>query len=619
MNRLSKGIVFDIFLITGLVITLLAHYLKILQVPLIIIITLDLIGTIPVATSALDSLRKRHINIDLLASVALIFSFLAAQWPSAAFINLMLAFARLFDRWTEIRTKHLIEHLLKYKPEFVRLKQGDKIIQVKTEHVKINDLVVVETGDRVPVDGTVVSGQASLNESSLTGESELVVKKTGDEVYTATLNESGSILIKAEKVGKESRLEKIISLVGEGTRLKSGAEKIADKFTEVYITVVFLGALLLYYFTRKLDLVLSVLLVVCADDIAVTVPLSFTATIARGSQMGILIKGSEVIEKLPKIKTILTDKTGTLTTGKPHIVSFQTFNKTSIDEFNKNLSNVSGGSRHPINRALVSYFASKNIACEAADRYEESPGEGLKAITGKNTLIIGKMSYLEKNGVTITANEKKIMANLQQKGYGLSVLAKNKKLIGLVALEDGVKKNALQTIKNTKKLGVERWIMLTGDNHVVANRVATEIGIDEFHADVSPEEKFKFVKEQKKKPGTFAVIGDGVNDAAALALADVSIAMGSIGSDAAIEAADVALMTDNLAKIPQAMDLGRENLNVIKQTFIIWGITNTIGLILVFAGLLDPSLAAAYNFVTDFIPIVNALKINVYKPKITYA
>ncbi len=615
MGKFSKGIIFDILLAFGLIIILLSYYLKVLPIPLSIFIIFSIAGIIPVAVSAIDSLKNRRINIDLLASVALIFSYLAGQWTSAAFINLMLAFARLFDHWTQLRTGHLIEKLLKFRPETIRIKRHERIIEIKTDDVKVNDLVVVDSGERIPVDGTIESGQASLNESSLTGESELVVKKSGDSVYTSTLNESGSIVIKAERVGKDSRLAKIISLVEEASRKKAVSEKIADKFSQWYIISVFSGALILYLFTQNLNLILAVLLVVCADDIAVAIPLSFTATIARAAQMGILIKGSEVIEKLTKIKLIITDKTGTLTKGKPEIAAIETFTGTSLSQFDNYLCTISSGSRHPVNRAITQFLHSQNVTCHAAEKYQESPGEGLKAFTSDTTLIIGKLSYLEKNSCLVNQKNRQFLTDLQQKGYGLSVLAKDKKLLGVVAIKDGVKKNAAQAIVSTKKLGVKNWIMLTGDNQVVAKRVAEETGIAQYYHDVSPEEKYHFVEEHKKEnPAVIAVIGDGVNDAAAMALADVSIAMGSIGSDAAIEASDVALMTDNLSKIPIAMDISRQNMAIIKQTFIIWGITNGLGLILVFTGLLDPSRAAAYNFITDFFPILNTLKLNLYRP-----
>lgn len=616
MNKITRSIAFDVFLGGSLTVILFVHYLKLFSVPTFVFIFFAVIGFIPVAVSAAKSLLHRQLNIDLLASVALIFSYLAGEWTSGAFINLMLVFARIFSNWTDIRTRHTVEKLLKYRPEIVRIKKENQVVEIKNEDVKVGDTVIVDTGERIPVDGVVISGQAGLNESSLTGESEAVTKKEGDLVYTSTLIESGSLLIRAEKVGGESRLAKIISLVEEATRNKAQTERIAGKFTQWYIIIVSLGAVLLYYYLHNLNLVLAVLLVVCADDIAVAVPLSFTSSIIKAAQLGVLIKGADVVEKLPKIKYVITDKTGTLTKGKPVLASLHVFGKVSQKDFYRYLCIASQGSRHPISQVIVSFVKKQEISCPLADSYSESPGEGVTAVFDRSHLVIGKLGFLTKNGVRIPVKERTVMEKYEQDGFGLSALGRNGKLIGFVAIEDGIKPNAARIIAQSKKLGVNKWIMLTGDNATVAKRVAREVGIDEFESNIAAEEKYHFVADYKAgHPGILAVMGDGVNDAAALALADVSIAMGSIGSDAAIEASDVALMTDNLNKVPLMMEIGLENQKIVNQVFVIWGITNAVGLLLVFTGVLDPSLAAAYNFATDFLPIANSVRINFFRPK----
>jgi Zn2+/Cd2+-exporting ATPase len=599
-----------------LVLALSAQYLHIVPVSDQIFIILSVIGVLPVLASAVKALIKRKFTIDLLASIALVFSFIAGEWHSAAFINLMLSFARIFDIWTEMRTKHIIEHLMKYRPVEVKVKRDTEIIEIPVEHVRIHDLVVIEAGERIPVDGTVMSGAASVNESTLTGESELVSKKKGSQVYTSTLNESGTLIVLAEKIGKDSTLARIILLIEEASRNKAATERVADAFTQWYIIIMLVGSFSLYLFTHNPSLVLSILLVICADDIAVAVPLTYTLAIARAAKRGILIKGSDVIEKLAKINIFMTDKTGTLTSGKPTIAEIKLYNGYGEKHVYEMLGAASIDSSHPVDGAIVKYLKEKNIKILAPDDTKESPGEGLVVKKDDDNLVIGKVEFLSAKGIKYTEAEHKEIEELKAKGYSLSAFSINHKLAALVVFEDEIRPHVRRIIEETKRLGVKSWTMITGDNERVASRVAKLLSIDGYKCNVKPEDKLKYAKEMKRAgPSVLAMVGDGVNDAAALALADVSIAMGAIGSDAAIEAADVALMNDKLERIPEAMQIGKLAMSIVKQNFVIWAITNSIGLYLVFVHHLDPVGASTYNFLTDFFPIVNALRVMLYRPK----
>lgn len=604
-------LVFDGFLIFILITALAINFTKIAPLPETVFVVLAIIGLLPVLRSAIVSLRNRELSIDLLASVALIFAMLAGEWHSAAFINLMLTFARLFDTWTEMRTKNIISSLLKYRPEKIKIKIGEEIKEVTVEQVKVNDLVVVEAGERIPVDGVVENGQASIDESVLTGESEAVTKKPKDKVFSSTLNVSGSLLVKAEKVGADTTLERMIVLVEEATRKKSKVEKLASKFTGWYILLTLVGSAVLLAFIHNPSIVLAVLLVVCADDIAVAVPLSFTSAIAHGAKRGILIKGSDVMETLPKIRYFLTDKTGTMTRGKPRVVEMKFFSKLKKEKLLEYFGAAAINSTHPIDETILNFVQNQKIEVPASTQFHETPGEGISAVHEKKQLLVGRIAFLESNGVKLTQEEKTDLETTKNKGYGITALAVNKKLAAAAVLEDEIRPFARELIIITKKLGVLEWFMLTGDNEVVASKVSSQLGIDEFKAGLKPEEKLKEIETFKSHhEGTLAMIGDGVNDAASLAMADVSFSMGAIGSDAAIEASDVALMNDKLERIPEAIILARKTQTIIKQCFFIWGVTNGLGLALVFLRVIDAQGAAAYNFLTDFIPIFNALRIN---------
>ncbi len=610
MNREQVSIFLNIAYSLILCIALIANLFTGSPLPTTLYATLSVIGIIPVLISATRALVRKKLTIDLLASIALLFSFIAAEWYSAAFINLMLSFARILDIWTEAKTKRIIQRLLKYRPHTVRVKVGDTLVEKPIDDVRVDDLVVIQTGERVPVDGTVVSGMASVNESTLTGESNPQAKKPGHQVFSSTFLESGSLVVLAQKVGDDSTLSRIIRMVEEASRSKARAERIADRFTQNYILIMFIGSFLLLLATRNTHLVLSILLVVCADDIAVAVPMSFTVAIARAAKRGIIIKGSDVIEKLSKLNIIVTDKTGTLTEGKPVIVEIRALGAIPSDRILTHLGMIAAASIHPIDMAILQYVKQQHIPIISADNVTEYPGDGVIATKGNDTYRIGKTDFLKKQGIRIQPQDSDLLEGYTRDGLNTSVLSVNDTLAAIIVFEDDVKPDVRTTIEETKQMGVRSWVMLTGDNERIASRVASRCGITEYHANVTPEDKLTFTKQLKRDTqGTVAMIGDGVNDAAALALADVSIAMGVIGSDTAIEASDIALMNDDIEKVGEAMRIGSSAMRIVRQNFALWGITNTLGLLLVLTGVLDPVGAATYNFATDFFPILNSFRV----------
>jgi len=574
---------------------------------------LSIVGLLPVLVSAIKSLLSRRLSVDLLATIALTFSFISHEWVSASFITLMLAFARLFDNVTQARAKKTIQSLMKYHVENVRIKDSDdNIKEVHISAVRPNDMVIVEAGERMPVDGTVISGEADIDEASLTGESELVHKKPGSKVFTATVNESGSLIVKTEKIGADTTLARMIALVEEAGRDKNEAERAADRFTQWYISLSLLATGVMYYLGLSPREILAVLLVVCADDIAVAVPLAFTAAISHAAHRGVIIKGSSALEQLSKMKFILTDKTGTLTRGKPKIVDMRSYDaKYSVHDIAVRFFMGASESNHMVSKAITEYATEQKIPLHAPDDFEEVSGEGIVFKHEGENMLVGRLSFMEDRKSAVSEQIKKDIQNEKDNGRGIACLSVDGKVVGLLSYRDELRPRVKEIVSETKALGIKEWHMLTGDNEKTASVVASETNIDNYHSNMTPQGKVDFIRQfEKEHSGKDIVgyIGDGVNDAASLALADVSIAMGGIGADAAIEASDITIMKDHLDRLPEMIKIAQKTRGVMKGNYWIWAVTNIVGLGLVAFGILGPVGAAAYNFLTDFLPIGNAFR-----------
>lgn len=609
MNKEKIVFRINIVLIVSLGVVLILHYLlgqsKFGDVLLIIF---GMFGTIPVAIGSVKAILNKKITVDLLAAIALFISVIQHEWTSVVFISLMISSARIFGIYTEAKAKKTIQSLFKLRPTEVKIKRNGRIETIDIEDIKMNDLVIVDAGERIPVDGTIESGVASVDQSALTGESIPIEKGLGDQVLSSTLNLSGSLLVRTTKLGKDTTFEKLISLMEEAQSKKIGIETIVDKFAVWYILITFVGSLLVYIFTKNISLVLSILLVTCADDIAVAVPLVFWAGIARAAKRGIIIKGGNYLEALAKCKMLIVDKTGTLTRGKikvSHIISFG-IRENSLLHLAVMAESVSD---HPMAKAIVEYAQKIKIKYEIPENFEEFSGKGMKVGWRGKNIMVGNLKYFMAEEIKIDEDQLKQIILAEEDGHNVVLVACDKIILGFIALADELRYGIKNTLKRLREMGVVRIVMLTGDNEKVAKTVVREIGIEEYHANLLPEDKLNFIKKNLNSKFKIAMVGDGVNDAASLALADVGFAMGAIGTDSALEAADIALMDDNFGKIGETIGLSRSILKIVAQNFVIWGVVNSIGLFLVFSKIIGPTGAAAFNFLTDFLPLLNSMRI----------
>jgi heavy metal translocating P-type ATPase len=600
----------DWFLVVALTLILPVQYFVPTPVGHVTLISLSIVALLPVARSAYQSILDRQIATDLLASIALIASFVAAEWISAAFINLMLTAARMFGDYTANNARKAIQSLLDLKPKTIRVQTPEGIVTKPIAEARLNDLVLVGLGERIPVDGIIVAGESLIDQSSLTGESLPVAKTVGDQVLSSTLNTANTLTIKAEKVGADTTLEKIIRLVETSQTNKIGIQTLANRFANWYIGSILVLSIALYLFTHDHILVLAFLLIACADDLAIAIPLAFSSAIGQAAKQGIIIKGARFLEGLAQADTIFFDKTGTLTTGKITVSNILPIaNTLSPEEILVLAASLEASSTHPIAKAILYHAKKQQVTLLATVNLQENPGKGIQAdIDGKTTLC-GNLPFLKTNDILFSSEQQAILEEHQNDPSLQLFLAQDQQFIGIIFLADTPRPETRATLQELTQLGITHQTMLTGDTAAVAQSIAAITGIPEFQANLTPDDKVRIVHEALHSGGKVLMIGDGVNDAAALAQADIGIAMGAVGSDIAIEAADIALMNDRLDTLPQAIRLGKSTLTVARQNFWIWGIVNTIGLILVFTAIIGPSGAAAYNFLTDFIPIANSFRV----------
>jgi len=612
MARQKLFVLFDILLFAVLAAILAIYYLGLLtpSVSQTLFAVIAVIATLPVIFRAATALKNKKVTIDLLAAIALVVSILAKEWPSAVFISLMLTSARIFANYTDSRAGHAIASLLKLKPKTAKIEKNGRFIEAPADKIRKGDLVVVELGERIPVDGIIEKGAASIDQSSLTGESLPVAKEKGDQVLSSTFVVEGNLVVRAEKVGQETTFEKIIDLVERSQTNKAKITTLADKFTVGILLLTMMLAASVYFATSgDLNFVLAILLVTCADDIAVAIPMAFTAAIGHGAKRGVIIKGSNYLEALGKVKTIVVDKTGTLTYGRLKVEEFFAFDAVRSPDALQLAGTACALSNHPSAKAIVRYLDGKNINFSEPDSFDEQSGKGAVAFYRDKKIITGKLSFFEEIGYHPNQEQLAHVNAAKEKGLSITLLGANNVLLGFFALADEIKPRIREAVSELKKLGIEKVVMLTGDNEKIAKRVADAAGISHFHANLLPEDKISHLKEYLGQGKLVAMIGDGVNDAAVLSLADVGIAMGLVGADAAIESADIVLMRDDFSKLAEIIRLSKFVSKIARQDFWIWGIINVAGLGLVFAGLFPPTSAAAYNFITDFVPILNSMRL----------
>lgn len=570
----------------------------------------SVLGSVALFVKAIISLREKRISIDVFNMFAVGVSFATNEIRSAAFIVLMLAFADILEHYNESRSRKAVEELLELKPLTAIRERDGKSEEIGIDAIRENDIIIVPTGSRIPVDGIITYGKAYIDESSVTGESMPVEKIIGDRVMTSTLNESGILKVRAVGIGKDSTVERMANLIKEALKNKSRSERLADRFARIFLPIVLVLGAGTYFFTHNIIMTASIFLVACADDMSVAIPLAITAALGKAAKRGVVIKGGAWIDRLSRVKTLVLDKTGTLTYGKLSVEDSYIDPEFGENHFWSLVGSAEKYSEHPIGRAILKKAMEHADDISDPEEFAVQKGAGVSARSKNLEIIIGNEDVISKNNLNLEDEDKRILKERAEKrGSSFSIVFIDKKFAGFVAVSDVPRGEARDAIDSAKKNGVERALMFTGDNERVAGTLAHALNLDSHQSSMSPEEKLNKIKELSGAHGVVAMVGDGINDGPALAQADIGIAMGKSGTAVAVEAADVVILTDDLSRIPEMISLSKKTMSVIHMDMVIWLLTNIAGFALVWAGVIGPVLAAFYNFITDFFPLLNSARL----------
>ncbi|MDQ3487074.1 MAG: heavy metal translocating P-type ATPase [Acidobacteriota bacterium] len=575
---------------------------------------------VPRAWLALTRLRP---DMNLLMAVAVLGAAVIGEWFEGAVVTFLFAVSLALESWSVGRARRAVEALLAIAPDTARVLRPTGVTEtVKASEVLVGERILVPPAERIPLDGSVTRGASSVNQAPITGESVPVDKAPGASVFAGTINGDGALEIKVSRVAGQSTLAQIIRMVGEAQGRRAPSEQWVDRFAQVYTPVIFAAALLIALVPFLLGApdpgawvyrALVLLVIGCPCALVVSTPVSVVASITAAAREGVLIKGGVFVETPAKLRVVALDKTGTLTAGAPEVIDVVPFTDHSREELLSILGGIEGHSDHPLARAILRYVREQNIAPAEASEVQAVQGRGVTARIGGAAYWAGSHRYLEERGQETPDVHTRIEA-MSDAGRTVVIVGKDDHVCGFVTLADAVRPESRDAVADLKRAGIERVVMLTGDNHATARRMAAETGIDDVRAELLPADKVAAIEELVREYGNVAMIGDGVNDAPAMGRASLGIAMGAAGSDAAVEAADIALMSDDLSRVPWLIRHSRRTVGVIRQNVALSLAVKVASAVLTFAGFATLWMAIAADMGVTLIVIANALRLLVARP-----
>ena len=567
-----------------------------------------LVGSLYIWWSAIQGIRDRDFTADIPVSFATAAALIIGQYSAAAVVAVLLLLGGMLEEFVSARAGNALDSLARLLPDRVTVRRDDEDVVVPLEEVQSGDLVLIRSGDRIAVDGSIVLGSASVNQAAITGESLPVDKQVGDSVYAGTLNEVGALEVRASKVGTETTLGQIRRMVAEAEAQKAPIERILNRYARYYTPAALLLGALVWWWSGDILRAITILIVFCPCVMVLATPTALVASIGNAALRGSLVKKGATIEALAKVNAVAFDKTGTLTFGHPKLTALHPFGEMTEDTLLRLAAIAEKLSEHPLGRAVVQAALARELAVPDPDEFTTLPGLGVQAHSDGSEVVIGRPQLLAEQGITISENVAARARDLAAVGRTVILVAQQGQVVGMLVLEDTLRPEAGQVITRLKKLGI-RTVLVTGDNSVTASRIAGELGISEVHAEVLPAQKVEIVKQLQAEGLSVAFVGDGVNDGPALATANVGVAMGLAGTDVAIETAEIALLSDDLAKLPHLLALSRRAMRAITQNLIFSLSVLAIAVGLAIPGILLPVTGALLHELSSLPVIANSARL----------
>ncbi len=572
---------------------------------------------------ALRSIRQLSLDMNVLMTIAAIGAFFIKEYSEAAAVVFLFSLAEMLEAFSVARARKAIREVLSVVPQFANLVKGSQFEPVAIEEVIVGQEILVRVGDRVPLDGTVIAGSSYVNQAPLTGESQPVSKSEGDTVFAGTINESGNLNIKVVHGYKDTKIANVIRLIEEAQSKKAPSQIFVDQFAKIYTPIVTLVAVLVFLlppllFSQSWDIwfyrSLLFLVIACPCALVIATPVSVVSALTALAKGGVLVKGGVYLEALGKLRAIAVDKTGTITEGKPHVVSEKTWKDSSEDEFLKIALSLEKTSTHPLAKAIVEHCYKKNKKESAVLQFQVIQGQGVQGVIDSHSYFAGNHKLAHSLGVCSPEVES-YLQSLETQAQSVMIVGHMPhdgcagEILGIFGLADKPREGVNLAIKNLHTAGIQEVIILSGDNQRTVDSIAKIVGIDHAQGDLLPENKVSAIQSLTDKHKFVGMVGDGINDAPALALASVGIAMGAAGTDAAIETADIALMTDDLGQLAKAIAHGRKTLGIIRFNIGFALAIKAVFIVLGIIGLSNLWLAVAADMGASLLVIANSMRL----------
>ena len=573
-----------------------------------------LVGSSYIWWSALQGIREKDFTADIPVSIATMAAIAIGEYAAAAVVAVLLLVGGLLEEFVAARANQSLESLSRLLPDSVTVRREGRDLIVCLEEIQTGDTLLVRSGERIAVDGEVISGLASVSQAAITGESLAVEKKTGDKVFAGTLLEVGAIEVLVTGTGSETTLGQIRTLIEEAQAHKPPIERLLNRYAKIYMPTALIAGGLLWWWSGDVMRAITMLIVFCPCVIVLATPTALVAAIGNAALRGSLVKKGATIEALSNVDTVIFDKTGTLTAGKPKLLSIVPLGESSQEELLEKAARGEKFSEHPLGRAMVDEANSRGLDPLDPQSFEALPGLGVRARVEGEEIFLGGASSLEREGISVDQDVKERARSLEAAGCSVILMAAGGRTEGLFVFEDELRQEADDVVQKLEKLGLD-VVIVTGDNQAATERVASRIGVRELFFEKMPQEKVQIVKDLQSKGRKVAFVGEGVNDGPALAQADVGIAMGIAGTDVAMETADIGLLSDDLSKMPHLIKVSRKAIKTIKHNLVFSLGVLAVAVVLTVPGVLNPVSGALLHELSSIPVIMNSMRIIAYGPK----